>query len=326
MLTRRTFLAGAIATGGLLGRPGFGHADTWPSRPVRVIVPYPPGGSSDITARIIGEKLAQAFAQPFIIDNRSGAGGNIGMEIAAQAPPDGYTIVLATTAHAINMTLFKTLTYDTVNSFAPVALLTENPLLLVVHPTLPAKTVGDLIALAKEKPGGLSYASSGNGQSTHLSAELFSSMAGIKMRHVPYRGSAPAIADVIAGHVQLMFDTTQSVLPHVEGGRVRALGVTSKTRLTTAAGEIPTIAESGLPGYEAIAWNGFLMPKGTPPDIIARLNTAVVQSFADPAVKERFAQLRATTRPTTPDEFGAYIRNEIEKWGKIVRDSGAQID
>jgi len=326
VLTRRTFITGASASGALLARYGVGRADTWPSRPVRIIVPYPPGGSSDITARVIGERLSQAFAQPFIVDNRPGGGGNIGMEIAARSPPDGYTIVLATTAHAINMTLFKKLTYDTVNSFAPVALLTENPLLLVVNPALAVKTVGDLIALAKEKPGGLSYASSGNGQSTHLSAELFSSMAGIKMSHVPYRGSAPGIADVIAGHVQLMFDTTQSVLPHVESGRVRALGVTSKTRLTTSVGEIPTIAESGLPGYEAIAWNGFLMPKGTPPDIVAKVNAAVVELFSVSAVTERFAQLRATTRPTTPDEFGAYILNEIEKWGKVVKDSGAQVD
>ena len=325
MPTRRTFLAGAAGSA-CLARSGFAQSDNWPSRPVRVIVPYPPGGSSDISARLLSEKLSQAFPQRFFVDNRPGAGGNVGMEVAAQSPPDGYTLALATTAHAINMTLFKNLAYDTVNSFALVALLTENPLLLVVHPSVPAQNIPEFIALAKQKPGGLTYASSGNGQSTHLSAELFASMAGIKMTHVPYRGSAPGIADVIAGHVQLMFDTTQSVLPHVEDRRVRALGVTSKARLATAIGEIPTIAESGLPGYEAIAWNGFLVPKGTPPDIVAKLNAAVVRGLAEPDIKERFGQLRADIRPTTPEEFGAYIRNEIEKWGKVVRESGAKVD
>ena len=301
------------------------HAQTWPDRPVRIIVPYPPGGSTDITARLVSEKLTQAMGQRFFIDNRPGAGGNVGMEAAAQAAPDGYTVAVATTAHAINMSLFRNLNYHTLTSFTPVALLTENPLVLVANPAVPARSVQELVALAKQKPGGLNYASSGNGQSTHLAAELFASMAGIKLVHVPYRGSAPAIADVIAGHVQIMFDTTQSVLTHVEDGRVRALGMTSSARLPAAA-SIPTLQESGLPGYEAIAWNGFLVPKGTPDAIVTQLNAEVVRALQDPDLTERFRKLGATTRPTTSTEFGTYIAAEIHKWGKVVRESGAKVD
>lgn len=327
MISRRHLAAGilVLAAGAASGAGGVAAAETWPSRPVRIVVPYPPGGSTDITARVIGEMLSQALGQRFIVDNRPGAGGNVGMEAAAQAAPDGYTIVIATTGHAINMSLFKTLNFDTRTSFAPVALLTENPLVLVVHPSLPAKTVPELIALAKDKPGALNYASSGNGSSTHLAAELFATMAGVRMTHVPYRGSAPAIADVIAGHVQLMFDTTQSVLQHVEDGRVRAVAITSAQRLPSAPA-IPTVAESGLPGYEAIAWNGVLAPKGTPDDIVAKLNAAILRALADPEVKERFAKLGATLPATTPAAFGAYLDNEVEKWGKVVRSSGAKLE
>lgn len=326
--TRRLVLrAGAALAGTALFAPKALHAaEPWPSRPVRIVVPYTPGGSTDITARIVGERLAHAFGQPFVVDNRPGAGGNIGMEIAAQAPADGYTLAMATTAHAINMTLFRKLNYDTLGSFAPVALLTENPLVLVVHPDLPATSVPELIALAKQKPAALNYASSGNGQSTHLAAELFAAMAGIKLTHVPYRGSAPAIADVIAGHVQLMFDTTQSALSHVEDGGVRALGVTSKTRVPTAPA-IPPIADAGLPGYEAIAWNGFVVPKGTPADVVEKLNAAVLRIVTEPEVVDRFAKLGAVTRPTRPDEFGRYLRAEIAKWGKVIEEAGvAKID
>lgn len=326
MPTRRDALLGLAAAGSCLALPAPSRAQTWPSKPVRVVVPYPPGGSTDITARIFGQKLSQALGQNFVVDNRPGGGGNIGMDVAAHAPPDGHTLVVATTAHAINMTLFKNLSYDTLASFTPVALLTESPLLLVVHPSVPAKSVAELISLAKAKPGALNYASSGNGQSTHLGAELFATMAGIKLTHVPYRGSAPAIADVVAGQAQLMFDTTQSVLPHVEAGAVRALGVTTRTPLHTAVGEIPAISDAGLPGYEVISWNGFLAPKGTPDEIVAKLNREVMRALDEPDVKERFAQLRAALRPTTPAEFESYIRNEIAKWAKVVAASGAKVD
>lgn len=323
MLTRRTLLVGTALVPAARWRPA--RADTWPSKPVRIVVPYPPGGSSDISARLVADKLSQAFSQRFVVENKPGAGGNVGMEVAAQSAPDGYTLALATTAHAINMTLFKSLPYDTLKSFAPVALVTENPLVLVVRRDLPPRSVQEFVALAKQKPGELNYASSGNGQSTHLAAELFAAMAGIRMTHVPYRGSAPAIKDVVAGQVDLMFDTTQSVLPHVTDGAVRALGVTSAAR-SPALADTPTIAESGLPGYEAIAWNGLVAPKGTPDDIVARLNAEVVRALALPDVQERFGKLGATVRPTTPPEFGRHIEAEIAKWGKVVKDTGAKVD
>lgn len=323
MPTRRTLLHAAAGLGAAL-LPGATRAETYPSRTVRVIVPYTPGGSTDITARIVGDKMSAELGQRFLIDNRPGAGGNLGMDLAAHARPDGYTLAIATTAHAINMTLFSNLTYDTLKSFAPVALLTENPLILVVNPTLPIKTVADLITLAKQKPGGLHYASSGNGQSTHLAAELFCSMAGIRMVHVPYRGSAPAIQDVIAGQIEMIFDSSQSALPHVEDGGVRALGVTSRQRMPTLP-DTPPIADT-LPGYEAIAWNGLVAPAGTDPAIVNRLNGAVVHALAQPDVIKRFEDLGATCRPTTAAEFGGYMAAEIAKWGRVVQASGAKID
>ncbi|MEA2936060.1 MAG: hypothetical protein QOD74_2706, partial [Variibacter sp.] len=258
-MKRRDVLAGLAATASAATFTRLAQANVWPTRPISVIVPYTPGGSTDITARIVGDRLSVALGQRLIIDNRPGAGGNIGMELTARAAPDGYTLGVNTTAHAINMTLFKSLNYDAVDSFEPVALLTENPLVLVVPPSSPAKTAKDLIALAKEKSGALNMATSGLGQSTHLAGELFASMAGIKFTVVPYRGSAPAIADVAAGHVDLMFDTTQSALPQLTDGRVRALGITSAERLPLAK-DIPTVAETVLPGYVAIAWNGLVAP------------------------------------------------------------------
>lgn len=321
MPTRRRFLqAAALAAGSL---PHAGHAETYPSRPVRVVVPYPPGGSTDITARVVGERLAARFGQPFLVDNRPGAGGNLGMELAARAKPDGHTLAVATTAHAINATLFPRLAYDTLKDFAPVALLTESPLILVVNPALPAATVPELIALAKRKPGDLRYASSGNGQSTHLAAELFCAMAGVKMIHVPYRGSAPALQDVVGGQVELMVDASQSALPHV-GKTVRALGVTATARLPVLP-DTPAIAET-LPGYEAIAWNGLVAPAGTPAGIVDRLNAAVLEVLAEPGVAGRFEALGATCRPTTPARFGAYVADEIAKWAKVVHESGAKVD
>lgn len=322
---RRRDVLGGLAAGcaATVARPT--RADTWPTRPISVVVPYTPGGSTDITARIVGERLSAALGQRLIIDNRPGAGGNLGMELTARAAPDGYTLGVNTTAHAINMTLFKTLGYDALGSFEPVALFTENPLVLVVPPSSPAKTVQDLIAIAKDRPGALNAATSGLGQSTHLAGELFASMAGVKLTFVPYRGSAPAIADLVAGHVDLMFDTTQSVLPQIADGRLRALAITSAERLPIA-NEIPTVSEAALPGYVAIAWNGLVAPKGTPRDIVARLNTETTKAMATPEVAAKFAALGAVSRPLSPEEFRDFIKNEIAKWGEVVRQSGAKID
>lgn len=326
MLTRRDFLGATAAGLVVAGTGGAASAQSaYPAKPIRLIVPYPPGGSTDIAARVVGEQISQSLGQRFVVDNRPGAGGNIGMQLAATSDPDGYTVVVGTTAHAINMTLFKDLSYDTVKDFEPIALLTEVPLMLVVNPSVKAQTVAELIALAKQEPGSLDVASSGNGQSTHLAAELFNAMAGVKMTHVPYKGSAPAITDVVAGHVQLMFDTVMSALPHVQAGKLRALAVTSAKRAPVVP-DVPTIAEAALPGYEAIAWNGLFAPKGTPRAIIDQLNAETVKAVQSDKVKEQFASMGATARPTTPDEFASYVRNEVTKWAKVVNESGARIE
>ncbi len=324
-MNRRDVLMGLAAAGTAATLGEQASANAWPSRPISVIVPYTPGGSTDVTARIVGERLSAVLGQRLIIDNKPGAGGNLGMEITARAAPDGYTLGINTTAHAINMTLFKTLGYDALGSFEPVALLTENPLVLVVPPNSPVKTAKDLIARAKEKPGALNVATSGLGQSTHLAGELFASMGGIKLTFVPYRGSAPAIADVVAGHVDLMFDTTQSVLPQLADGRLRALAITSAERLPIAK-DIPTVAETVLPGYVAIAWNGLVAPKGTPAEIVARLNAETVKAMGEPEVAAKFTALGAVSRPLSPDAFRSFIKDEIAKWGEVVRQSGAKIE
>lgn len=326
MLTRRDFLGATAAGLVVAGTGGATSAQSaYPAKPIRLIVPYPPGGSTDIAARVVGEQISQSLGQRFVVDNRPGAGGNIGMQLAATSDPDGYTVVVGTTAHAINMTLFKDLSYDTVKDFEPIALLTEVPLMLVVNPSVKAQTVAELIALAKREPGSLDVASSGNGQSTHLAAELFNAMAGVKMTHIPYKGSAPAITDVVAGHVQLMFDTVMSALPHVQAGKLRALAVTSAKRAPVVP-DVPTIAEAALPGYEAIAWNGLFAPKGTPRTIIDQLNAETVEAVRSDSVIKQFASMGATARPTTPDEFASYVRNEVIKWAKVVNESGAKIE
>jgi len=300
-------------------------AQSYPAKPVRVVVPYPPGGPTDIVARVVSQKLTEQTGQQFLVENRAGAGGNIGAEAVARAPADGYTLLVATTAHAINPSLFKQLGYDLQKDFAPVSQLTGGPLVIVANPSLPAKDVRELIALAKAKPGALNFASSGNGQSTHLSAELFSSMAGIKMNHVPYKGSAPALTDVIAGQADLMFDTMLSAMPQVKTGKLKALAVTSAAR-SPAAPDLPTVAESGLPGYEAIAWNGLLAPAGTPKDVVATLNAELKRTLELPEIRERFAAQGFGAAWSPPEKFSAFIQAELAKWAKVVKASGATVD
>lgn len=300
-------------------------AQGYPAKPVKIVVPYPPGGPTDIVARLVGQKLAEQTGQQFVVENRAGAGGNIGAEAVARAPADGYTLLVATTAHAINPSLFKQLGYDLQKDFAPVSQLTAGPLVIVANPALPAKNVQELIALAKAKPGGLNYASSGNGQSTHLSAELFASMAGIKLNHVPYKGSAPALTDVIGGQADLMFDTMLSAMPQVKTGKLKALAVTSAAR-SSAAPDLPTVAESGLPGYEAIAWNGLLAPAGTPKDVVAKLNAELKRALEAPEVRDRFAAQGFGAAWGTPEQYASFIRSELAKWAKVVKASGATLD
>jgi tripartite-type tricarboxylate transporter receptor subunit TctC len=300
-------------------------AQAWPARPVKLVVPYPPGGPTDIVARVIAERLTAQTGQPFVVDNRAGAGGNLGADAVAKSAPDGYTLLVATTAHAINMSLFKGLGYDVQRDFVTVSMLTLGPLVLVTHPSFPAKNVAELIALARAKPKAVSFASSGNGQSTHLAAELFASMAGVQMMHVPYKGSAPALNDLIAGQVPLMFDTMLSAMPHVKGGRLKALAITGGAR-SPAAPDIPTVAESGLPGYEVYAWNGLLAPAGTPPAVINRLSEELKTALAQPAVQERFNAQGFAAQWTPPAQASAFLRAEVEKWAKTVRESGAKVE
>ena len=301
------------------------NAQSYPNKPVRVVVPYPPGGPTDIVARVLFQQVSEATGQQFLVDNRAGAGGNIGAEIVAKSPADGYTLLIGTTAHAINMSLFKNLSYDVQKDFAPVSLLTQGPLVLVAHPQFPANSIKEVIELAKSKSGGLNFASSGNGQSTHLSAELFNTMAGIKMSHVPYKGSAPALTDVMSGQVDVMFDTTLSAMPFVKAGKLKALGLTSPVR-SPAAPDVPTIAESGLPGYEVFAWNGVFVPAGTPKAIIQQLNDQIRKALLLPQVKDKFSAQGFAASWNSPENFGVFVKNEVDKWTRTVKASGATLD
>jgi len=301
------------------------NAQSYPNKPVRVVVPYPPGGPTDIVARVLFQQVSEATGQQFLVDNRAGAGGNIGAEMVAKSPSDGYTLLIGTTAHAINMSLFKNLSYDVQKDFAPVSLLTQGPLVLVAHPQFPANSIKEVIELAKSKSGGLNFASSGNGQSTHLSAELFNTMAGIKMSHVPYKGSAPALTDVMSGQVDVMFDTTLSAMPFVKAGKLKALGLTSPVR-SPAAPDVPTIAESGLPGYEVFAWNGVFVPAGTPKAIIQQLNDQIRKAMLLPQVKDKFSAQGFAASWNSPENFGVFVKNEVDKWSRTVKVSGATLD
>jgi tripartite-type tricarboxylate transporter receptor subunit TctC len=299
------------------------QSPSWPTKPVRVIVPYPPGGPTDVVARVLFQQVAESTGQAFVIDHRPGAGGNIGAEWVARSAPDGYTLLVATTAHAINASLFKKLNYDVLKDLAPVSLLTQGPLVLVTQPQSPWHNVRELIDWARRQP--VTFASSGNGQSTHLSAELFNAMAGIKMIHVPYKGSAPALSDVMAGQVHVMFDTSLTAMPLVRSGKLKALGVTSEQRSSVVPG-VPTISESGLAGYQVLAWNGVLAPSGTPDAIIQVLNEHIRKAMQLPQVKEQFAAQGFQAASNTPDQFRVFLQKEVEQWARTVKSSGATVD
>jgi tripartite-type tricarboxylate transporter receptor subunit TctC len=301
-------------------------AQPYPSKPIRLVVPFPPGGTTDILARDVGQRLTEALGQPVVIDNRPGAAGNIGSDIVAKAAPDGYTLLMCTvSSHAINPSLYAKLPYDHIKDFAPVILVARVPNVLEVNPGVPVYSVTDLIKLAKEKPGQINFASSGSGTSIHLSGELFKTMAGVDMVHVPYKGSAPAITDLIAGQVQVMFDNLPSSLQQIKAGRLRAIAVTSAQR-SPALPDIPTIGESGLPGFEATSWFGVLAPAGTPPAILSKLNTEIDKWLQSADGKEKLLTQGALPAGGTPDQFSAYIKSETEKWAKVVKLSGAKVD
>ena len=310
----------------LLLAAGTCAAQTYPARPIRIVVPFPAGGIADLFARVIGQKFTEVWGQPVVVDNRPGAGGNIGAEIVSKSPPDGYTLVTGSIGtHAVNVSLFSKLPYDPIRDFAPVSLIMEAEGLLVVHPSVPVKTVKELIALARARPGQLAYASAGHGTAAHLSGELFKSMAKVDLVHVPYKGNVPAITDLIAGQTSLLFATMPTVLPQVQAGRLKALAVTSSSR-SPAAPELPTIAEAALPGYSVTNWIGFFAPAGTPRDVVVKLNAEVVRIMQAPEIQKRLLNEGARFTPWTPDEFAGFVKSEIAKWAKVVKEAGIRVD
>jgi tripartite-type tricarboxylate transporter receptor subunit TctC len=317
-------LAVGIVAGLALAGPA--KAQDYPTKPIRLVVPFAAGGATDVLARLVGERLTASLGQQVVVDNRPGAGGNIGSDLVARAEPDGYTILMgAVGTHAINPSLYPKMPYDPVKDFAPVTLVASVPNVLVVNPEVPAKSVQELIDLAKAKPGELNFASSGNGTSIHLSGELFKAMTGTDIVHVPYKGSGPAVTDLLGGQVQMMFDNMPSSLPHVKAGKLRALGVTSAKR-SPALPEVPTIAEAGVPGYDATSWFGILAPAGTPEPVVTRLQGAIVQALGEPEMRQRMADLGAEPVGDTPAEFGQFITAELAKWAKVVNDAGVKLE
>lgn len=304
-----------------VGAAGFGNAQTYPAKPIRIIVPGPAGGGTDIMTRIVAEGLVKQYGQAVVVDNRGGGAGMIGTEMAAKSAPDGYTLLMAYAGVlTVNPALFKTMAYDPIKDFTPVAMVAHVPAVLVVHPSLPVHSVADLIKLAKAKPRALNYASSGNGTSGHLCLELLKQMGGVDIVHIPYKGGAPAMADVLGGHVPVICNNLVEVLPHVNAGRLRALAI-SALRRSSLLPKLPTVAES-YPGFEADTWFGIVAPAGTPPAIVEKLNDTVRQIKHSPQVKERLAQMGADAIDYTPAEFAAMIKREMEKWGKVVRRAG----
>ncbi len=300
--------------------------DAYPTRPIRLVVPFPAAGPTDIVSRIVGGRMGELLGQQFVIDNRGGAGGSIGSDIVAKAPPDGYTILMGTLAtHTLNTLVLPSVPYDPVRDFEPIAQLLVNPNVLLVHPSLPAKNVQELIALLKANPGKYGYASSGNGTPLHLAGELFKLRTGVDMPHVPYRGSGPAMNDLMSGQIMIMFETPASSVALVRAGTIRALGVNSLARCS-ALPEVPTMAEQGVPDYVTYTWNGLFAPAKTPRPIIDRLSAAANQAVADPAVRTKLTELGTDVGGSTPEALGALVKSELAKWAPIVKASGAKVD
>ena len=325
MKSRRSLLIIAgFAALALCGASNIAAAADYPTRPVRWVVGYPPGGATDIMARLIGHRLSEKLGQQFVIENKPGAGNNIGTEAVINSPPDGYTVLLVNPANAINASLYAKLNFNFIRDIAPVAGIARVPNVMTVHPSVPAKNVAEFIAYAKANPGKINMASSGNGTSVHLSGEMFKAMAGVEMQHVPYRGSAPAMTDMLAGQVQVIFDNMPSVLQHIKAGSLRALAVTTAAR-SPELPDVPTVAET-VKDYEASAWFGMGAPKGTPPEIIATLNKAINEILVEPAIQKRLAELGGVAIVTTPQDFGEVVQAETDKWEKVVKFAGAKVE
>jgi tripartite-type tricarboxylate transporter receptor subunit TctC len=322
--TRRTLtLAAASALGLLALTPLAAQAQAFPTKAITIIVPFSAGGTTDILARVLGQFMSKDLGQPVVIDNRAGAGGNIGTQLVARAAPDGYTILMGTVGtHAINQSLYPKLAFDPIKDFAPLTRVALVPNLLVANPAQPFKTVKELMAYAKANPGKVTFGSSGSGTSIHLSGELFKQMAGVDIQHVAYKGSAPAANDLLGNHIAIMFDNMPSAIGHVKAGKLRPLAVTTAQR-SPALPDVPTIAEAGVPGYEATSWFGLLAPAGTPAPVVTKLNAAILKALADPDVKKKLLEQGAEPAGETPAQFAAFIASETVKWGKIVKQSGA---
>ncbi len=305
---------------------GSALAQTYPTKTIKIVVPFAPGGISDVLARVLGQKLNESWGQPVVIENRPGAGTTIGADFVVKSPPDGYTLYfIDITTHAINASLYRKLPYDSIKDFSPVMLVTSTPLMLVLHPSVQAKSVKELIALAKSKPGQLNIAHSGLGTITHLTGEMFKSTVGVDMVNIPYTGSAPATTAVLSGEASMIFSTMPPALTHTKAGKLRALAVTTPKRVA-AAPDVPTMIEAGVPGFESVLWNGILMPPKTPKEIIDKINSEMRRILQMPDVKERFFAQGGETSPSTPEQLAAHLKSEIEKWGKIVKASGARAD
>ena len=329
MMTKRqtlALLACALASATLPAARAQAPAASWPSKPIRWVVPFPPGGAMDAIARTLGEKAGKTLGQPFVIENKPGAGGNIGADFVAKQPGDGYTLMITSIGMATNKPLYGKLSYDPIKDFAPVSLLAVVPNVLVTNATQPdVKTAQDVIAAARKTPGKLTYASAGNGTSIHLAGEVFTSLAQVDMLHVPYKGSGPAVSDLLGGQVNYMFDSITSARPHIESGKLRALGVTTAKRSKTLP-NVPTLAEAGLPGYEVSPWFAVFMPAATPKDIVAKVNAALLEAMNDPDVVKRFETIGAEPVGSTPEEMAQHLARESERWTKLIQERGIKLD
>ena len=329
MMTKRqtlALLACALASATLPAAHAQAPAASWPSKPIRWVVPFPPGGAMDAIARTLGEKAGKTLGQPFFIENKPGAGGNIGADFVAKQPGDGYTLMITSIGMATNKPLYGKLSYDPIKDFAPVSLLAVVPNVLVTNATQPdVKTAKDVIAAARKTPGKLTYASAGNGTSIHLAGEVFTSLAQVDMLHVPYKGSGPAVSDLLGGQVNYMFDSITSARPHIESGKLRALGVTTAKRSKTLP-NVPTLAEAGLPGYEVSPWFAVFMPAATPKDIVAKVNSALLEAMKDPDVVKRFETIGAEPVGSTPEEMAQHLARESERWTKLIQERGIKLD
>ena len=325
LLSRRTLVTTVAFALALGASSAFAQA-AWPAKPIRLVIPFPAGGSTDIVGRLVAEKLSQSLGQPVVVDNRGGAGGTTGSDVVAKAAPDGYTLLMGTSStHAIAPALYPKLPYDVARDFTPITLLGTATILMVVHPSVPAKSVAEFVALAKSKPGQLMFGSTGNGSVSHLTAEHFKTASGIDMQHVPYKGDTPMTLDLVAGRLHVAFGTAVAFLPQVQAGKLNALAVTD-AKPSPVAPQLPTVAASGLAGFEALQWFGLLAPAGTPKDILTRLHSEVAKALQLPEVQERLQGLGMQIVGGGPDQFGSFMRSESVKWGRIVRDSGAKVD